>query len=680
MSGIVERLRKVSIRRRIAFTLVLYVLAVAVMVVAGWRVLVLSQSYRANSAALREQGREIAAMRRAIETMGTLGDVFLRTGDTALVARLNSMAGSVGETLARIEPDAESLDRVPRRLALSLSGYLESFEQVTTISMAMHELYVGYMASSEDLLEKRLVRMSELTADENGEIHELLLLGQADFAKTRSAIRAFLDSREGDGSVQAVAGLRMVRERLDLATSLDDGGMLRHDLRSAMTVLSALGTDVGKLKAMSDKRNRIARGFLTLYGRGMVRSVDSLTILMTERESALQDGLRAGMDRTMTVTGIGVVVLLVLGLALNSRIGASIRDPILALNAAMQDISEGNWDREIVSDGGADEIADMSRTLGGFKRNALRLRELEVEKREVLAREKAETERANAELDQANHEITLLNDRLNEENLRLGTELDVSRRLQQMLLPRDEELADIVPLDISAFMEPATEVGGDYYDVLSDGDGVRIGIGDVTGHGLESGVVMLMTQSAVRTLTTSREHDLPRLLEVLNSTLIRNIRRMGSEKNLTFSIVDYRPREALDAAGETVSGDLGGRITVTGQHESLLIVRRDGGIEELDTLMLGMPLGLVEPIGEYAGTARADLYPGDAVVLYSDGITEATDGEGRMFGIAGLKQVLAGQAGREAAAIKDAVIAAVRRHIGGTPLFDDMTLLVVRQK
>ena len=110
-------------------------------------------------------------------------------------------------------------------------------------------------------------------------------------------------------------------------------------------------------------------------------------------------------------------------------------------------------------------------------------------------------------LAEANAEITALNTRLQAENLRLGAELEVTRELQQMLLPTPEELQQIDGLDIACYMAPAAEVGGDYYDVLQHNGQIKIGIGDVTGHGLESGVLMLMTQAIVRALLTNGETD-----------------------------------------------------------------------------------------------------------------------------------------------------------------------------
>ena len=74
----------------------------------------------------------------------------------------------------------------------------------------------------------------------------------------------------------------------------------------------------------------------------------------------------------------------------------------------------------------------------------------------------------------------------------MSAELEATRRrLQQMMLPRDDDTRQIANLDISGFMEPAAEVGGDYYDVISKDGRVVFGIGDVTGHGLESGVIAI---------------------------------------------------------------------------------------------------------------------------------------------------------------------------------------------
>lgn len=265
-------------------------------------------------------------------------------------------------------------------------------------------------------------------------------------------------------------------------------------------------------------------------------------------------------------------------------------------------------------------------------------------------------------------------DRARDENMRLGAELDVSRRIQQILLPSRDELDAIEGLDIATYMEAANEVGGDYYDILSHDEGVRIGIGDVTGHGLESGVVMLMTQSAVRTLLTSRERDMVRVMDVLNTTIYNNVQRMGCGKNLTLALLDYHQASELERPS------VAGHLRVSGQHETVIIARHDGHMEVVDTDELGFPIGLVEEMAHFVGQIHLDLHQGDVVVLYTDGITEAADEQHRLYGQQRLMEMVAAHRGESAEAIKDAIIDDVKRHIGQQTLYDDLTLVILKQK
>jgi len=278
------------------------------------------------------------------------------------------------------------------------------------------------------------------------------------------------------------------------------------------------------------------------------------------------------------------------------------------------------------------------------------------------------------ELSAASAEIEALNRILKAENVRMGAELDVSRRIQQMVLPTLGELAAIKGLDVAAHMEPASEVGGDYYDILGGADGrIRIGIGDVTGHGLESGVVMLMTQSVVRTLVTCDESAPVRVHDVLNRTLFDNMRRMGNEKNLTLALLDYQPLSRECGTGAA------GHLTVSGQHESVIVVRRGGSLELFDTIDLGLPLGLVDDVTPFIAETTILLDPGDTVVLYTDGITEAADSGDHLYGLERLCEVCATHWREDATGIKDAVVADVKRHTGEQPLYDDVTLIVMKQ-
>ncbi len=209
-------------------------------------------------------------------------------------------------------------------------------------------------------------------------------------------------------------------------------------------------------------------------------------------------------------------------------------------------------------------------------------------------------------------EIKRLNEKLTKENSRMSAELDVTQRLQQMMLPRDEDLVGIASLDIAGFMEPAAEVGGDYYDVVSKDGGVFFGIGDVTGHGLESGVIAIMLQTAIRTMLASGPYESLKFFRVLNSVIYDNVRRMKCDRNLTLSLLHYRDH----------------LVTISGQHEEVLVVRETGVLERHDTLNLGFPLGLEKDICRFVDETSIPLKSGDVMVVYTDGITESVNGAG----------------------------------------------------
>jgi PAS domain S-box-containing protein len=269
-----------------------------------------------------------------------------------------------------------------------------------------------------------------------------------------------------------------------------------------------------------------------------------------------------------------------------------------------------------------------------------------------------------AQLAEANQEITMLNERLKVDNVRMSAELDVSKKLQQMILPTPAELEAIAGLDIVGYMEPADEVGGDYYDVLCIDGAITIGIGDVTGHGLESGILMLMAQTAVRTLQESGESDPVRFFDTLNRTLYKNVQRMNIDKNLTLAILNY----------------VNGKVCISGQHEEALVVRAGGLVERIDTIDLGFPIGLDDEIADFIDSTSIELQPGDGIVLYTDGITEAKNMERALYGLEQLCAIVSQNWHKSAEEIKQAAIADVRKFIGEQKQFDDISLLVLKQQ
>lgn len=272
--------------------------------------------------------------------------------------------------------------------------------------------------------------------------------------------------------------------------------------------------------------------------------------------------------------------------------------------------------------------------------------------------------RMNLDLEAANSEISHLNGQLKSENLRLGAEIAVARQIQMMVLPTQNELGDIDELEVAAFMEPADEVGGDYYDVLQLGNKVKIGIGDVTGHGLESGVLMLMVQSVAVALQEQGPTDPKQFLVALNKAICRNIKRTQTDKHLTLCFLD-------------IEHD---RLTLSGQHEELILLRRTGAVETVDTLDLGFPVGREDDIADFVHTLPMPFEIGDTAILFTDGITEAENSKGDLYGLNRLIDSAKNHSHLPSARMVEAMITDLKKHIGDQTIHDDITLVVARRK
>ncbi|MBB3524915.1 SpoIIE family protein phosphatase [Rhizobium sp. BK456] len=273
-------------------------------------------------------------------------------------------------------------------------------------------------------------------------------------------------------------------------------------------------------------------------------------------------------------------------------------------------------------------------------------------------------EERTAQIEDAKEEISTLNAQLQRENRRLGTELAVAERIQLMVLPLHQELEDFQALEIAAYMRPAEEVGGDYYDVLKNGNRLKIGIGDVTGHGLESGVLMLMVQSVARALQEAGNTDAVEFLTNLNSALFKNIVRTKIDKHLTLAFLDYDGKEMI----------------LSGQHEEVIVVRANGEVERIDTMDLGIPIGLEADISAFIKTREIAFEKGDLILLHTDGVTEAENDAGELFGMDRLCCEAVRLRNLSAEKVVSEIVATLMLFIGSQKIYDDITLLAVRHR
>jgi sigma-B regulation protein RsbU (phosphoserine phosphatase) len=202
-------------------------------------------------------------------------------------------------------------------------------------------------------------------------------------------------------------------------------------------------------------------------------------------------------------------------------------------------------------------------------------------------------------------------------------------------------------------------VGGDYFDFIAQSGGrTAICLGDVSGKGMPASLLMASLQATLRG-QSAPDTSVSELVARSNRYLYHNT---DPEKFATLFIGVLDP-----ASGELSYCNAG--------HERPVVVRADGRVDRL--IEGGLALGVLEsfPYGE----GRATLDPGDFLVVYSDGIPEATDELGNFFGEERLLECLRANAALGAQALAAAVIDAVRRHEQGSRRADDLTLVVVRR-
>ncbi|HEY3056624.1 MAG TPA: SpoIIE family protein phosphatase [Thermoanaerobaculia bacterium] len=243
------------------------------------------------------------------------------------------------------------------------------------------------------------------------------------------------------------------------------------------------------------------------------------------------------------------------------------------------------------------------------------------------------------------------------EKERLQSEIEIAATIQRNLLPK--EGPQFRGVSFSAHFEPTASIGGDYYDVFNlDKSRLAVAIGDVSGHGLSTGLVMAMVKAAITTLVEEGA-DEESLFERLNQLVYRSTERRAF-MTLAFTIFDLQA----------------GTIRHTNAGHLYPYLLREGEATPLSIESPSFPLGVREKI--VTRTVELDLREGDAIVYLSDGIIEAQNENGDPFGFDQLEMLLAQQTDRSPSSIRDKILDAVARHAGARPADDDRTVMVLR--
>jgi len=245
------------------------------------------------------------------------------------------------------------------------------------------------------------------------------------------------------------------------------------------------------------------------------------------------------------------------------------------------------------------------------------------------------------------------------DRLSLKRDLEVAREIQNAMLPEGTWSGPGV--EAFGLTKPANTVGGDFYDILPQPDGtVLVALGDVAGKASPAALLMALLLAILRTLV---DEGLP-LTALVQRLNIQVSRHAPASRFITLFLASFTPST--------------GRLEFVNAGQTPPLLRRqNGSIERL--MQGGVALGMFEGSTYQAGEVH--LNPGDALLMYSDGLTEAESPDGQPFDEAGLERTLALFAGAyqktAAAELGKAVFDAVERHRRDQRLQDDLTVLVL---
>ncbi len=261
-------------------------------------------------------------------------------------------------------------------------------------------------------------------------------------------------------------------------------------------------------------------------------------------------------------------------------------------------------------------------------------------------------------VDEQTEQVRQQKDQLLQANDALWGEMQLAKKIQTVLLPEDPRIEEY---EIAACMQPADEVGGDYYDVINIRGTDWIVIGDVSGHGVPAGLVMMMVQTAIHSVLDTHADEPPaRILSIVNRVIHGNIQKVGGNKYMTITIFSVQPH---------------GAMVFSGLHQDILIYRAASQtVERVQTA--GMWIGVMEEIEEIIRVDELTLAPNDVMLIYTDGITEAMDEEaGEMFSVEKLIGLLE-QSGTQSV---DAIERAILREVEPYTCNDDITFMVLKR-
>jgi phosphoserine phosphatase RsbU/P len=241
---------------------------------------------------------------------------------------------------------------------------------------------------------------------------------------------------------------------------------------------------------------------------------------------------------------------------------------------------------------------------------------------------------------------------------RMNREIEIAREVQQRLFP--QSIPEIAGVGLAGMCRPASEVGGDYYDLIEMEDGhLGFAIGDVSGKGISAALIMASLRASLRGLILEDPGDLARMMQKVNR-LVYESSSSSRYATFFFAILDPQTREF--------------RYVNAGHNPPVLMKAVSGELRRLEAC--GPVVGLL-PFAAYQ-TQSLILEPGDLLVAYTDGISEAMTAEDEEWGEHRMLEAVPHRPTASAAEVLEQIFRAADEFTAGAEQHDDMTLLVMK--
>lgn len=520
-----------------------------------------------------------------------------------LGARLTASQLETDQARVRLESLVRSSDvtRLPPRLAENLAAALDRISSLGAFRAKaddenpklLLDILERYGAPARSLI-AATAGLTELSDD--GQMLRLItsLVASLEVAERSSAQHALLAYASASGSfppgtyrnmVQLVTEEETHRATLKTATMASDAAAVTSAIAGGVAPESHRLREL-VLEATNDAISLEPGLWFDTQGR-YVGQVLALSNGFADRVKAAAVSKRGQTQETITVSFTLTAVVVVGSLLMAWLMARAVTRNLRKLVDASKRVGAGEFDAK-VEIASRDELAELGNTFNTMM----------------------------VQLTQAKSALA--------EQVRMASELEIAAHLQRDLLPPAPSHPEF---EFAGVMIPADEVGGDFYDVLTDAEhkALWITIGDVSNHGLSAGLVMLMTQSAFASQFQSREQNEPdQVFACVNRVLRENVvHRLQDNKYVTAQVLCYRGA---------------GRFVCAGGHEWPVVYREAQRKTEV-VEAVGPWLAIVADLPEIE-VSELTLAVGDVLCLYSDGLTESKNDQGEMFDVERLAAAL----------------------------------------